>query len=373
MVRNTLCFLSMQQSRRRRNRAIDVKIAQIPPLYESIPPKYYGGTERVVACLCDALVDLGHDVTLFAAEDAKTKARLVATRDQSIRLDSAALKSDLAAHLVTLHEVKRRAAQFDILHFHLDVLHFPLFEVHADKCVTTLHGRLDLKDLRRCFDTWPAFGLVSVSDCQRRPMPELNWLATVPHGLVAAAGSAASTRADPYLAFLGRISPEKGCDSAVRIAKRAGIPLRIAAKVDSADRAYFESVIQPLLEDPLIEFVGEIGEEQKAEFLGNARALLFPINWPEPFGLVMIEAMAQGTPVIAYDRGAVPEVLRDGVTGFIVNSEDEALMAIERVDQLDRNLIKAHFARRFTAETMANAYVKVYEGLIQSHKLGRAG
>jgi len=176
---------------------IDVKIAQIPPLYESIPPKYYGGTERVVAWLCDALVDLGHDVTLFAAEDAKTKARLVGTRDQSIRLDPATLRSDLAAHLVTLHEVKRRAAQFDILHFHLDVLHFPLFEVHAGRCVTTLHGRLDLKDLRRCFDTWPAFGLVSVSDSQRRPMPEINWLATVPHGIVAAASSAPSPSADP--------------------------------------------------------------------------------------------------------------------------------------------------------------------------------
>lgn len=354
-------------------RGVDVKIAQIPPLYESIPPKYYGGTERVVACLCDALVDLGHDVTLFAAEDAKTKARLVITRDQSIRLDPAPLKSDLAAHLTTLHEVKRRAAQFDILHFHLDVLHFPMFELHADKCVTTLHGRLDLKDLRQCFERWPGFGLVSVSDSQRRAMPGVNWLATVHHGLVAAPWSAPAPGANPYLAFLGRISPEKGCDAAIRIAKRARVPLRIAAKIDVADRAYFDTIVQPMLDDPLIDFVGEIGDGQKAEFLRGARALLFPINWPEPFGLVMIEAMAHGTPVIAYDRGAVCEVLRDGVTGFIVNSEDEAVMAIERVGQLDRNLISAAFERRFTAETMARAYVSVYENLIQSHKLGRAG
>jgi glycosyltransferase involved in cell wall biosynthesis len=350
-----------------------MKIAQIPPLYESIPPKYYGGTERVVACLCDTLVDLGHDVTLFAAADAKTKARLVTTRDQSIRLDPAPLKSDLAAHLATLHEVKRRAAQFDILHFHLDVLHFPMFEPHADKCVTTLHGRLDLRDLRQCFERWPGFGLVSVSDSQRRPMPEVNWLATVHHGLVATPRSAPAPGADPYLTFLGRISPEKGCDAAIRIAKRAGIPLRIAAKIDNADRAYFDSVVQPLLDDPLIEFVGEIGDGQKAEFFRNARALLFPINWPEPFGLVMIEAMAHGTPVIAYDRGAVREVLRDEVTGFIVNSEDEALVALEHVGQLDRNLINAAFERRFTPEIMARAYVSVYDSLIQSHKLGRAG
>jgi glycosyltransferase involved in cell wall biosynthesis len=349
-----------------------MKIAQIPPLYESIPPKYYGGTERVVASLCDALVNLGHDVTLFAAADAKTKARLVTTRDQSIRLDPAALKSDLSAHLATLHEVKRRAAQFDILHFHLDVLHLPMFELHADKCVTTLHGRLDLKDLRQCFERWPGFGLVSVSDSQRRPMPGVNWLATVHNGLVAAPSSAPPPSAKPYLAFLGRISPEKGCDAAIRIAKRAGIPLRIAAKIDNADRAYFDSVIQPLLDDPLIEFVGEIGDGQKAEFLRGARALLFPINWPEPFGLVVIEAMAHGTPVIAYDCGAVCEVLHDGVTGFIVNSEDEALMAIERVGQLDRNLISASFERRFTAEVMARAYLRVYDGLIQSYKLGRA-
>ncbi|MEA3178606.1 MAG: hypothetical protein QOI59_2129 [Gammaproteobacteria bacterium] len=349
-----------------------MKIAQIPPLYESIPPKYYGGTERVVACLCDALADLGHEVTLFAAEDAKTKARLVITRDQSIRLDPAPLKSDLGAHLATLHEVKRRVAQFDILHFHLDVLHFPMFDLHAHKCVTTLHGRLDLKDLHQCFERWPGFGLVSVSDSQRGPMPDVNWLATVHHGLAAAPWSAPPLAAAPYLAFLGRISPEKGCDAAIRIAKRAGIPLRIAAKIDNADRAYFDSVVRPLLDDPLIEFVGEIGDWQKAEFFRGARALLFPINWPEPFGLVMIEAMAHGTPVIAYDRGAVSEVLRDGVTGFIVNSEDEALLAIERAGQLDRNLINACFERHFTAETMARAYVSVYGSLIRPRRLTRS-
>jgi glycosyltransferase involved in cell wall biosynthesis len=355
------------------NLSIGMKIAQIPPLYESIPPKYYGGTERVVACLCDALVDLGHEVTLFAAADAKTKARLVITRDQSIRLDPAPLKSDLAAHLSTLHEVKRRASQFDILHFHLDVLHFPMFELHVDKCITTLHGRLDLKDLRQCFERWPGFGLVSVSDSQRRLMPGVNWLATVHNGLGAAPSAAPPPGAVLYLAFLGRISPEKGCDAAIRIAKRAGIPLRIAAKIDDADRAYFDAVVRPLLDDPLIEFIGEIGDGQKSDFLRGARALLFPINWPEPFGLVMIEAMAHGTPVIAYDCGAVSEVLCNGVTGFIVNSEDEALEAIEHVGQLDRTLITASFERRFTAETMARRYVSVYGSLIQSHKLGRAG
>ncbi len=349
-----------------------MKIAQVPPLYESVPPKFYGGTERVVACLCDALVDLGHDVTLFAAEDAQTKARLISVRDQSIRLDPAFLKCDFAAHLAMLHEVKRRAAQFDILHFHLELLHFPMFELHAHKSITTLHGRLDIKDLLPVYERWPSFGLVSISDSQRQPLPDANWLATVPHGL-AAEPHAFGAGPGSYLAFLGRVSPEKGCDAAIRIAKRAGIPLRIAAKVDSADRPYFETVVRPMLEDPLIQFVGEIGDDKKSEFLGNARALLFPIDWPEPFGLVMIEAMSCGTPVVAYNRGAVPEVLRHGVNGFVVESEEDALHAIERVGQLDRRAIRACFDRRFTAAAMARAYVGVYSRLIQSRRLGRAG
>jgi glycosyltransferase involved in cell wall biosynthesis len=349
-----------------------MKIAQIPPLYESVPPKLYRGTERVVAYVCDALVELGHEVTLFGAADSRTKARLVAVRDQAIRLDPSALKSDVAAHLRMLHEVKRRAAHFDVLHFHVDMMHFPMFELYAHKCVTTLHGRLDIKDLPPVYERWPSFGLVSVSDRQRRPLPNANWLATVPHGLPAELYTFSERPTGRYLAFLGRMSPEKGPEVAIRMAKRAGIPLRIAAKVDSADTAYFKAVVEPLLDHPLIEFVGEIGDEQKSEFLGNARALLFPILWPEPFGLVMIEAMACGTPVVAFDCGAVSDIIQHGVTGFIAHSEAQALAAVSCVDQLDRRAVRARFDRQFTAESMARAYVDVYSDLINSHLLGRA-
>jgi glycosyltransferase involved in cell wall biosynthesis len=342
-----------------------MKIAQIAPLYEEVPPRLYGGTERVVASLSDALVELGHEVTLFAARGSGTKARLIPFRDQAIRLDSAPLKSDLAAHLTMLYEVKRRATQFDVLHFHLDLLHMPVFEQHAQKCVSTLHGRLDIKDLAPVYKRWPEFRLVSISDNQRQPLPSANWLATVPHG-VPAMHYAAQKSERSYLAFLGRISPEKGPDVAVRLAIRAGVPLKIAAKVDSVDQAYFDTVMKPLLDHPLIEFVGEIGDVQKAEFLGNARALLFPIAWPEPFGLVMLEAMACGTPVIANNCGAVPEVLQDGLTGFIVDSEEQALAAIARVDQLDREAVRAAFEQRFTTHHMARAYLKVYADLLGS-------
>jgi glycosyltransferase involved in cell wall biosynthesis len=348
-----------------------MKIAQIAPLYEAVPPKLYGGTERVVAYLCDALVDLGHDVTLFAAGDARTKARLVAVRDQAIRLDTAALKSDLAAHLTMLHEVKRRVAQFDILHFHLDMLHFPMFELYAHKTVTTLHGRLDIKDLPRAYEWWPSFGLVSVSDYQRRPLSPARWLATVPHGLPAQLHVFNERPKGGYLAFLGRISPEKGVEVAIRLAKRAGVPLRIAAKVDNADRAYFKEVVEPLLDHPLVEFIGEIGDARKSDFLGNSQAVLFPINWPEPFGLVMIEAMACGTPVVAFDCGSVAEVVQDGVNGFIVHSEEQALKAIAAVHSLDRRVVRATFDQRFTAGSMARAYVDVYAGLIESRRLAR--
>jgi glycosyltransferase involved in cell wall biosynthesis len=349
-----------------------MKIAQIAPLYESVPPKLYGGTERVVAYLCDALVDLGHDVTLFAAGDAHTKARLVAARDQAIRLDDEPLKSEMAAHLAMLHEVKRRATHFDVLHFHVDMVHFPMFEQYAQQSVTTVHNRLDLKDLPMAYERWPSFGLVSISDFQRRPLTGAKWLATVPHGLPADLHAFNESSKGGYLAFLGRIAPEKGPEVAIRLAQRAGIPLRIAAKVDSADQAYFESVIQPLLDHPLIEFVGEVGDAQKSEFLGNARALLFPIRWPEPFGLVMIEAMACGTPVVAFDGGSVAEVVHHGVNGFIVHSEEEALGAINSVDQLDRHAVRTSFDQRFTAESMARAYVDVYAGLIAARRLGRA-
>jgi glycosyltransferase involved in cell wall biosynthesis len=347
-------------------------IAQIAPLAEAVPPKFYGGTERVVATLCDALVELGHEVTLFAAADARTSAKLVPVREQSIRLDPAPLKSDVAAHLAMLHEVRRRAWQFDILHFHIDLLHFPVFEHQAHRTVTTLHGRLDLADLEAAYAHWPQFGLVSISDHQRTPLPFVNWLATVPHGL-AVERFAFRARPQPgYLAFIGRISPEKRPDVAISIARRAGIALKIAAKVDNIDRDYFEARIAPLLDHPLIDYIGEIGDDQKSEFLGNALALLFPIDWPEPFGLVMIEAMACGTPVIAWNRGSVPEVVDHGVTGYIVDSEEEALAALSNIGQIDRRTVRAVFERRFAARTMARSYVDLYARLIDSRPLLRA-
>jgi glycosyltransferase involved in cell wall biosynthesis len=344
-----------------------MNIAQIAPLYEAVPPRFYGGTERVVAYLCDALVELGHEVTLFSSADARTTARLVPVRDQAIRLDAAPLKSDLAAHLAMLSEVKRRAWQFDVLHFHVDMIHFPMFEALATRTLTTLHGRLDLKDLAGVYARWPTFGLVSISDDQRRGLPDAHWLATVAHGLPQRHYPFDPQRRGNYLAFVGRISPEKRPDLAIRVAQRTGIPLKLAAKVDAVDTAYFIGQIKPLLQGPLVEFIGEIGDADKADFLGNARALLFPIDWPEPFGLVMIEAFACGTPVIAWNRGSVPEVVDDGVTGFIVDSEEDALAAIERLDTLDRRRVRAVYERRFTATTMARSYLDVYTRLIARH------
>jgi glycosyltransferase involved in cell wall biosynthesis len=280
-----------------------------------------------------------------------------------MRLDPAELKSDLAAHLVMLHEVRRRCAAFDVLHFHVDMIHFPMFEQHAGKTLTTLHGRLDLKDLWPAYERWPQFALASISNDQRRPMPHANWCATVPHGIPRVAYSFHEPAGAGYLAFLGRISPEKRPDVAIDVARQAGMPLKIAAKVDAADRSYFETLIRPLLAVPGVDFVGEIGDERKCEFLGNARALLFPIQWPEPFGLVMIEAMACGTPVIAWDCGSVREVVEHGVSGFIVRSVGEALAALEQISDLDRCEVRASFERRFTATTMARAYLDVYQQL----------
>jgi len=340
-----------------------MRIAQVAPLYEAVPPRFYGGTERVVAHLTDALVALGHDVTLFSSAEACTAARLAVVRDQAIRLDPAPLKSDLAAHLSQLAEVRRRAADFDVIHFHTDMIHFPLFEDMARRTVTTLHGRLDLKDLPEVYRLWRRFPLVSISDDQRRPLPFANWAATVQHGVRAELYDF-SPQPEGYLAFLGRISPEKRPDRAVAIATAAGRPLRIAAKVDRADQVYFDEKIEPLLHHPLVEFVGEIGDDRKSAFLGGAAALLFLIDWPEPFGLVMIEAMACGTPVIAYDCGSVREVVEDGVTGFIVRSQEEALAAVARLPGLDRRRIRARFEERFSAEAMARNYVALYERLI---------
>jgi glycosyltransferase involved in cell wall biosynthesis len=336
-----------------------MKIAQVAPLYEAVPPRLYGGTERVVAHLTDALVELGHEVTLFASGDAQTKARLVPVRDQAIRLDPALLKSDLAAHLTQLAEVHSRADQFDVIHFHTDMMHFAFFGGMAEKTVTTLHGRLDLKDLAGVYHRWRRFPLVSISDDQRRPLASANWAATVHHG-VAANLYRFQPKGDGYLAFLGRISPEKRPDRAIAIAKRVGKRLKIAAKVDAADLTYFEEKIEPLLHDPLIEFIGEIGDPQKSAFLGGADALLFPIDWPEPFGLVMIEAMACGAPVIAYDCGSAPEVIEEGLTGFIVRDEDEAVAAVGRLATLDRGVIRRRFEERFTATAMARRYLDLY-------------
>jgi len=337
-----------------------MKIAQIAPLYEAVPPRLYGGTERVVAYLTDALIDQGHDVTLFGSADAQTRAKLVAVRDQALRLDPAALKSDLASHLVLLNEVRRRADEFDVLHFHIDLLHFPFFENAPGRTLTTLHGRLDVRDLPEAYKCWNGFPLASISYHQRKPLQFANWHGTVYNGVDDKLYPFQAVSQGGYLAFLGRISPEKRPDRAIAIAIRAGMPLKIAAKVDAVDKEYFEYRIRPLLNHPLIEFVGEIGDGDKAKFLGNANALLFPIDWPEPFGLVMVEAMACGTPVIAWRCGSVPEVLEQGVTGLIVDNEDEAVAAVQAAIALDRRQVRAAFEQRFSSRVMASAYLDLY-------------
>jgi glycosyltransferase involved in cell wall biosynthesis len=332
-----------------------MKIAQVAPLYEAVPPRLYGGTERIVAYLSDALVDLGHQVTLFASADANTLAPM---RDQAIRLDPHPLKSDLAANLSMMHEVRLRASEFDVLHFHVDLIHFP--GDTAPRTMTTLHGRLDLDDLAGAYRRWPEYPLVSISDNQRLPLSWANWLATVPHGIPERLLRFNENPAGDYLAFFGRASPEKRPDRAIAIARRSGLKLKIAAKVDAADRAYFADVIEPLLADPLVEFVGEIGDADKSEFLGNAVALLFPIDWPEPFGLVMIEAMACGTPVIAWSSGSVSEVIDQGVTGYVVNSVEEAASAAGRAIGLDRRVIRTVFEHRLGAKVMTSNYLQPY-------------
>lgn len=349
-----------------------MKIAQVTPLYEAVPPRLYGGTERVVAHLTDALVDLGHDVTLFASAEAQTRARLVPVRDQAIRLDPATLKSDLAAHISMLSEVLDQADRFDVIHFHTDMIHFPFFGRWADKTVTTLHGRLDLKDLPEVYARWPQFGLVSISDDQRRPLPHASWRATVHHGMPGDLYGF-SPKARGYLAFLGRISPEKRPDRAIEIATRLNKPLLIAAKIDAADKVYWDTVIEPLVRDnPLVEFVGEIGDAEKSAFLGGAEALLFPIDWPEPFGLVMIEAMACGTPVVAFACGSTPEIIEDGVTGFLVRTMDQAVEAARLATQLDRKAVRARFELRFSATAMARRYLDVYGGLLAQRPFAAA-
>jgi glycosyltransferase involved in cell wall biosynthesis len=346
-----------------------LKIAQISPLCESVPPRAYGGTERIVAYLTDELVELGCEVTLFASAESRTRARLVPMRDQAIRLDGHPRKSECASHLTMLKQVQAMAHQFDLLHFHIEALHFPLFEACAHRTLTTLHGRLDFKDYVDLYRTWPQYPLVSISQRQRLPLPGANWVGNVPHGLPVSAYAFDEHTRGRYLAFLGRMSPEKRPDLAIRIARTAGIPLKIAAKVDSGDRDYFRDTIRPLLGDPLVEFIGEIGEAEKSEFLGNAIALLFPIDWPEPFGLVMVEAMACGTPVIAWNRGSVPEIIEDGVTGAIVESIDAAVDALRWAERADRTRIRDQFEKRFSARMMARRYLALYRYLLRSKKL----
>jgi len=340
-----------------------MRIAQVAPLCESVPPKLYGGTERVVSFLTDQLVDLGHDVTLFASGDSSTTAKLVAIWPQSIRLQ-AACKDDLAPHVLMLENVVDRADEFDVIHFHIAQLHFPVMRRLPDVVhVTTLHGRLDLEELRPLYGEFSDMPVVSISDAQRVPLQEAGWVATIHHGLPPGLFEF-HPAPGKYLAFLGRISPEKGVDRAIAIATACGERLRIAAKVDAADRTYFEREIRPLLDNPLVEFIGEIADSEKNTFLGGAKALLFPIVWPEPFGLVMIEAMACGLPVIAFSGGSVPEIIDDGLTGFIVNTIEDAIGAVRRIDTIDRRQCRETFDRRFTARRMASDYVELYRQLV---------
>jgi glycosyltransferase involved in cell wall biosynthesis len=336
-----------------------MKIALISPLCEAVPPRLYGGTERIVAHLADGLVSLGQDVTLFASADACTKATLVAARDCAMRLDPAPLKSDVAAHLAMLHQVRERADEFDVLHFHLDLLQFPFFEHTAQRTLTTLHGRLDIKDLPEVYRRWPRYPLVSISDSQRRPLPFANWIGTVQHGVPIDQYTFSAVQ-DGYVAFVGRISPEKRPDRAIEIARRAGVPLRIAAKVDAADAAYFKAVVEPLITGPGVEFIGEIPDGPKNELLGRAAALLFPIDWPEPFGLVMIEAMACGTPVVATPYGAVPEVVTDGLTGFIATSVEDMVEAVGKIESISPEVCRAVVEQRFSPAVMTDGYERVY-------------
>jgi glycosyltransferase involved in cell wall biosynthesis len=346
-----------------------MRIAQVAPLTEAVPPKLYGGTERVVAYLTDALVELGHDVTLFASGDSVTKADLHAIWPRALRLDPGV--TDYFVPLFMLLElVARRAHEFDVIHAHLDYFGYPMLLRLATPSLTTLHGRLDLPELPALYGVYDDMPVVSISNSQRHPLPQPNYVATVQHGLpknLLAKGPGTGG----YLAFLGRISPEKAPDAAIRIAAQAGMPLKIAAKVDKVDREYYRTTIEPLLSQGHVEFIGEIGEGQKSEFLGNASALLFPIAWREPFGLVMIEAMACGTPVIAYNNGSVPEVLENGVTGFIVENEPQAVDAVGKIGTLDRDRIRAEFERRFTAHHMAQNYLKLYARLAKAEQ--RAG
>ncbi len=337
-----------------------MRIAQIAPLYESVPPRLYGGTERVVSYLTEELVRQGHEVTLFASGDSRTSAELVRCCDVALRLDSV-VRDPLPYHVMMLEEVRCRKEDFEILHFHIDYLHAPLVRDFPHRTVTTHHGRLDLPDIIPFYGMFGGLPLVAICEDQRRYLHHVNWVGTVHHGIPRNLLDFEPKPRGGYLAFLGRISPEKGPDRAIEIATRAGMPLKIAAKVDRADQAYWQEKIRPMIVlHPNVEFLGEINEHDKARFLGDAAALLFPIDWPEPFGLVMIEAMACGTPVIAFRRGSVPEILEDGTSGFIVDTIGQGVAAAEQVANLDRASVRAAFERRFTVERMAQDYVDIY-------------
>ena len=344
-----------------------MKIAQIAPLAESVPPRMYGGTERIVSYLTEELVKLGHEVTLFASGDSITSADLVHSATKALRLDPT-VKDIIPYYMLMLDRVRQRADEFDILHFHIDHFHFPVFRSMAGKTLTTLHGRQDLPDNRPLYFGFDDFPLVSISNDQRRPIPHANFASTIYHGLPKTLLKPTFEPRGKYLAFLGRIAPEKRPDRAIAIAIEAGIPLKIAAKVDPVDEEYFRSAIQPLLKQPGVEFLGEINEREKPKFLGEACGLLFPIDWPEPFGLVMIEAMACGTPVMAFDKGSAAEIVEEGRTGFLVDTVEEATRKLPALLALDRRLVRKRFEERFSASRMARDYVKLYSRLQRSSK-----
>jgi glycosyltransferase involved in cell wall biosynthesis len=342
-----------------------MKVAQVSPVFERVPPKGYGGTERVISYLTEELGRQGHEVTLFAAGDSITAARLVSAMENSKRLD-ARQQEWLMYHTIMMDQVADLANEFDIIHFHTDFLHFPIAKKLPVPHLTTLHGRLDIPELIQLHQHFKQVPLVSISDCQRTPLPFANWRGTVYHGLPPDLYLYQSKPKD-YFAFCGRISYEKRIDRAIDIALQCDMPLYIAAKIDSADDAYFREQVKPLFNHPLIEYLGEIGEPEKREIMGNARALLFPIDWPEPFGLVMIEAFACGTPVIAYRNGSVPEIVEDGVTGYIVTNQEQAVQAARKIDSIDRAHCRETFERRFTVAHMAENYVNVYRDVQRDH------
>jgi glycosyltransferase involved in cell wall biosynthesis len=354
--------LETRQIDNRQLARIPLRIAQVAPLAEAVPPKLYGGTERIVSYLTEELVALGHEVTLYASADSKTSATLRPMCPEGLRLQRN-IGDPLAFYHLMVERVAQDAASFDIIHFHIDHMPFSLFRRIDTPSLTTLHGRLDLPELAPLFEEFAEVPVVSISHAQRAPLATANWVGTVHHGLPPVPAPEAQPDAG-YLAFLGRFAPEKRCDVAIRLARRAGLRIKVAAKVEPAKQLYFDDVMVPVLAEPHVDFVGEINEDEKPDFLGGARALLFLIDWPEPFGLVMIEAMRCGTPVIAFRRGSVVEVIDDGVTGFIVDSEEEALAAIGRVDMLDRQRIREVFLKRFSARRMAEDYVSLYRARI---------